>query len=76
MNNESVNSKQRAMNYSKMRDYEKYHSMLNKSFEVLDSVSNQCTNPKGKTKGGVNYYFNRIFLIDCKGTKKFIIDDS
>ena len=59
MNNESVNSKQRAMNYSKMRDYEKYHSMLNKSFEVLDSVSNQCTNPKGKTKGGVNYYFNR-----------------
>ena len=59
MNNESINSKQRAMNYSKMRDYEKYHSMLNKSFEVLDSVSNQCTNPKGKTKGGVNYYFTR-----------------
>ena len=59
MNNESTNSKQRAMNYSKMRDYEKYHSMLNKSFEVLDSVSNQCSNPKGKTKGGVNYYFTR-----------------
>jgi hypothetical protein len=33
--------------------------MLNKSFEVLDSVSNQCTDPKGKTKGGVNYYFNK-----------------
>ena len=59
MNNEIPSSKRRAMNYSKMRDYEKYHDMLNKSFEVLDSVSNQCTNPKGKTKGGVNYYFNR-----------------
>ena len=59
MNNELSNSKRRAKNYTKMRDYEKYHSMLNKSFEVLDSVSNQCTNPKGKTKGGINYYFNR-----------------
>ena len=59
MSNELQNSKTRAVNYSKMRDYEKYHDMLNKSFEVLDSVSNQCTNPKGKTKGGVNYYFNR-----------------
>ena len=59
MSNDLQNSKTRAVNYSKMRDYEKYHDMLNKSFEVLDSVSNQCTNPKGKTKGGVNYYFNR-----------------
>ena len=57
--NDLQNSKQRANNYSKMRDYEKYHDMLNKSFKVLDSVSNQCTNPKGKTKGGVNYYINR-----------------
>ena len=59
MSNELQNSKKRAMNYAKMRDYEKYHDMLNKSFEVLDSVSNQCTDPKGKTKGGVNYYFNK-----------------
>ena len=59
MSNEIQNSKKRAMNYAKMRDYEKYHDMLNKSFEVLDSVSNQCTDPKGKTKGGVNYYFNK-----------------
>ena len=59
INNELQNSKKRAMNYAKMRDYEKYHDMLNKSFEVLDSVSNQCTDPKGKTKGGVNYYFNK-----------------
>ena len=59
MSNDLQNSKQRATNYEKMRDYEKYHDMLNKSFKVLDSVSNQCTNPKGKTKGGVNYYINR-----------------
>ena len=59
LNSELQSSKKRAMNYSKMRDYEKYHDMLNKSFEVLDSVSNRCNNPKGKTKGGVNYYFNR-----------------
>ena len=74
MNNKSINSKQRAMNYSKMRDYEKYHSMLNKSFEVLDSVSNQCSNPKGKTKGGVNYYFTREKDYDSviKTQKKWI----
>ena len=59
MSNELNNSKKRAINYAKMRDYEKYHDMLNKSFEVLDSVSNQCPDSKGKTKGGVNYYFNR-----------------
>ena len=58
-NDELMNSKRRALNYSKMRDYEKYHTMLNKSFEVLDSVSNKCNDPKGKTKGGVNYYINR-----------------
>ena len=44
--------------------------MLNKSFEVLDSVSNQCTNPKGKTKGGVNYYFNRDKDYDSKKLDK------
>ena len=41
MSNDLQNSKQRATNYEKMRDYEKYHDMLNKSFKVLDSVSNQ-----------------------------------
>ena len=43
----------------KMRDYGKYHDMLNKSFEVLDSVSNQCNDSRGQTKGGVNYYYDR-----------------
>ena len=46
-------------NSFKMRDFEKYHDMLNKSFEVLDSVSNQCSDPRGQTKGGVNYYYGK-----------------
>lgn len=37
----------------------KYHNMLNKSFEVLNSVSSKCDEPKGKIKGGVNYYINK-----------------
>ena len=37
----------------------KYHDMLNKSFEVLNSVSNKCDDEKGKVKGGVNYYVNK-----------------
>ena len=52
-------SKKRGVNSVKMRDFGKYHDMLNKSFEVLDSVSNKCSDPKGKTKGGVNYYYDR-----------------
>ena len=34
----------------------KYHSMLDKSFEVLNSVSNKCDDEKGKLKGNVYYY--------------------
>ena len=37
----------------------KYHVMLNKSFEVLNSVSNKCEEMKGKIKGDVNYYYNK-----------------
>ena len=40
-------------------DVEKYYHMLNKSFEILDSVSNKCMDPKGKIKGDVNYYLNK-----------------
>ena len=58
-NNRFNDSKKRMINSVKMRDFGRYHDMLNRSFEVLDSVSNQCNDPKGKTKGGVNYYFNR-----------------
>ena len=44
---------------NKLRDISKYHEMLNKSFEVLDSVSNKCDDINGKTKGGSNYYYNK-----------------
>ena len=54
-----VEPKRRMDNSPKMRDFGKYHEMLNKSFEVLDSVSNQCNDPRGQTKGGVNYYYDR-----------------
>ena len=59
-NNNILNdSKRRLVNSVKMRDYGRYHDMLNRSFEVLDSVSNKINDPKGKTKGGINYYYNR-----------------
>ena len=74
MLNDSQSSQRRAKNYSKMREYEKYHDMLNKSFKVLDSVSNKCSLPQGKTRGGVNYYFNRDKDYDSviKTQKKWI----
>ena len=37
----------------------KYHDMLDKSFEVLNSVSNKCNEEKAKIKGGVYYYMNK-----------------
>ena len=43
----------------KMRDFGRYYDMLNRSFEVLDSISNHCNDSNGRTKGGINYYFNR-----------------
>ena len=67
-------SKKRGVNSVKMRDFGKYHDMLNKSFEVLDSVSNKCNDPRGKTKGGVNYYFdkNQDYNIIIDTQKKWI----
>ena len=38
-------------------DYDKILDVT--SFEVLDSVSNKCNDPRGKTKGGVNYYYDK-----------------
>ena len=71
--NENDNKK-RMVNSVKTRDFGRYHDMLNKSFEVLDSISNQCKDPKGKTEGGVNYYYDRNqeynMVIDTQ--KKFI----
>ena len=37
----------------------KYHTMLDKSFEVLNSVSNKCDDDKAKLKGNVNYYYSK-----------------
>ena len=71
--NENDNTK-RILNSVKTRDFGRYHDMLNKSFEVLDSISNQCKDPKGKTEGGVNYYFdkNQEYNMVIDTQKKFI----
>ena len=37
----------------------RYHSMLDKSFEVLNSVSNKCDDEKGKLKGNTSYYVQK-----------------
>ena len=37
----------------------KYHDMLDKSFEVLNSVSKKCNDENAKTKGGIYYYMNK-----------------
>ena len=37
----------------------RYHNMLDRSFEVLNSVSNKCDDNKGKIKGDLNYYVNK-----------------
>lgn len=68
------NNKERIMNSVKTRDFGRYHDMLNKSFEVLDSISNQCNDPKGKTEGGVNYYYdkNQEYNMVIDTQKKFI----
>ena len=59
INNIIEGPKKREVNSLKMKNFGKYHDMLNKSFEVLDSVSNKCTDPNGKIKGDVNYYYDR-----------------
>ena len=39
--------------------YNKYHEMLDKGFEVLNSVSKKCNDENAKTKGGIYYYKNK-----------------
>ena len=46
-------------NKNKNNKNNKYHDMLNKSFEVLNSVSNKCDDEDAKTKGGIYYYRNK-----------------
>ena len=76
MNNilKEKDNKKRMVNSVKTRDFGRYHDMLNKSFEVLDSISNQCKDPKGKTEGGVNYYYdkNQEYNMVIDTQKKFI----
>ena len=40
----------------KNKNMNRYYDMLDKSFGVLNSVSNKCGDVKGKMKGGINYY--------------------
>ena len=42
-----------------MINSDKYHDMLDKSFEILNSVSKKCKDEKAKTKGGIYYYMNK-----------------
>ena len=52
-NNRNNNEKERNNNFNR------YHDMLNKSFEVLRSVSNKSKDKNCKTKGEVYYYMNK-----------------
>ena len=36
-----------------------YHDMLDKSFKIINSVSDKCNDEKAKAKGGVYYYMNK-----------------
>ena len=44
---------------AKIENFNRYHDMLDKSFKVMNSVSNKINDEKGKTKGGVYYYMNK-----------------
>ena len=46
-------------NNEENNDYNKYHEMLDKGFEVLNSVSKKCNDENAKTKGGIYYYKNK-----------------
>ena len=37
-------------------NFNRYHDMLDKSFELMNSVSKKCDNNDAKMKGGINYY--------------------
>ena len=41
---------------NKENSFNRYHDMLDKSFEVLNSVSKKCDDENAKTKGGIYYY--------------------
>ena len=46
-------------NNNKENNFNRYHDMLDKSFEILNSVSKKCDDENAKTKGGIYYYQNK-----------------
>ena len=53
------NNEEKNNNINNNINNNKYHDMLDKSFEVLNSVSKKCNDVNAKTKGGVYYYMNK-----------------
>ena len=60
MNNNNLQKDNNNYNFmdenEKNKNMNRYYDMLDKSFGVLNSVSNKCDDIKGKMKGGINYY--------------------
>ena len=55
-NNMNHNSNNYMDENEKNKNINRYYDMLDKSFGVLNSISNKCGDNKGKMKGGINYY--------------------
>ena len=47
------------ININEENNFNRYHEMLDKGFEVLNSVSQKCSDENAKTKGGIYYYKNK-----------------
>ena len=47
------------ININDENNFNRYHEMLDKGFEVLNSVSQKCNDENAKTKGGIYYYKNK-----------------
>ena len=47
------------ININEENNFNRYHEMLDKGFEVLNSVSQKCNDENAKTKGGIYYYKNK-----------------
>ena len=47
------------INNNEENNFNRYHEMLDKGFEVLNSVSQKCNDENGKIKGGIYYYKNK-----------------
>ena len=47
------------ININDENNFNRYHEMLDKGFEVLNSVSQKCNDENAKAKGGIYYYKNK-----------------